>query len=109
MRAFYTSKIFLSQFVVTSSLFFFHLASLKLESGVTSCSNFVARVTPALSLQTAIKNQLFGFIPARFLIKGQWVNAKLQSTSRKLTIQYLFDDQLFCKSIYNVLKSRQCS
>jgi hypothetical protein len=54
MRAFYTSKIFLSQFVVTSSLFFFHLASLKLESGVASCSNFVARVTPALSLQTPI-------------------------------------------------------
>ena len=35
-------------------LFFFHLASLKQKSGVASCSNFVARVTPALSLQTAI-------------------------------------------------------
>jgi hypothetical protein len=55
-----------------------------------------------------LTRKFFKNIPARRYIQNL-KSYSIHACMQKKIHQYLFDDQLFCKSIHNVLKSRQCS
>ena len=55
-----------------------------------------------------LTRKFFKNIPARRYIQNL-KSYSIHACMHKKIHQYLFDDQLFCKSIHNVLKSRQCS